>query len=95
VLRVYFDNIDKHIEYIENASPAIKEIFTNDSGLCGHCSDRISKDFKCKIRKTYTLDGRTIEKCGCGAFMFTPPTLDMLPGYLALFDEFYPAKRGK
>jgi predicted transcriptional regulator YdeE len=95
VLRLYFDNIDKHTAYIETASPTIKEIFTNDSGLCGHCSDRISKDFKCKIRKTYTLDERTIEKCGCGAFMFTPPTLKMLPDYLALFDEFYPAKRGK
>jgi predicted transcriptional regulator YdeE len=95
VLRLYFDNIDKHTAYIETTSPAIKEIFTNDVGVCAHCSDKISKDFKCKIRKSYTLNGRTIEKCSCEAYKFTLPKLEMLPEYLALFDEFYPGKKGK
>jgi predicted transcriptional regulator YdeE len=94
-LRLYFDNIDNHTAYIENATPAIKEIFTSDVGICGHCSDKISKDFKCKIRKTYTLDGKTIEKCSCLSYMFAPPTFDMLPDYMALYDEFYPARKGK
>jgi predicted transcriptional regulator YdeE len=95
VLRLYFDNINKHIEYIETASPAIKEIFTSEEGICTRCGGKKPEDFQCKIRKSYTLDGIKIEKCSCAAYKFAPPTLDLLPEYLALFDEFYPAKKGK
>jgi predicted transcriptional regulator YdeE len=91
-LRMYFADIDKHTGYIETASPAIKDVFTSENGICTRCGGKKSEEHPCKIRKSYTLDGKTIEKCSCAAFMFAPPTLEMLPEYLALFDEFYPAK---
>jgi predicted transcriptional regulator YdeE len=95
VLRLYFDNIGKHTAYIENASPAIKEIFAGEAGICTRCGGKKPEDFQCKIRKSYTLAGKTIEKCACAAYMFAPPKLEMLPDYIALFDEFYPSKKGK
>ncbi|MDR0948642.1 MAG: GyrI-like domain-containing protein [Lachnospiraceae bacterium] len=93
VLRLYFDNIDKHTAYIENASPAIKEIFASEEGICTRCGGKKPEDFQCKIRKSYVLEGKKIEKCSCAAYMFTPPSLEMLTDYMALFDEFYPAKK--
>jgi predicted transcriptional regulator YdeE len=93
VLRMYFDNIDKHTAYIESTSPAIKDIFANKDGICTRCGGKKSEDFQCKIRKSYVLDGKTIEKCACAAYMFAPPSLEMLSEYMALFDEFYAGKK--
>jgi hypothetical protein len=91
VLRLFFSNIDKHRAYIENAEPYIKDVFTGSHGDCSHCSH--NKDGVCKFRKTYTLDGRLIEKCTGVVFEFWQPDLAKLPGYISLLSEFYKSKR--
>jgi hypothetical protein len=91
VLRLFFNQIDKHREYIENAPAYIKEVFTGDHGRCGHCGN--DKDGQCKFRKTYTLDNRLIEKCNGVTFEFGYPTLEKLPDYISLFKEFYPQRK--
>jgi predicted transcriptional regulator YdeE len=95
-LRLFFDNIEKHSAFLRSAPEGIKRAFMSGSGGdCHHCKGGHRVDDKCKFRKTYTLDGEAIEKCSGEVFTFNAPTLDMLPDYMALFDEFYPAKKGK
>jgi predicted transcriptional regulator YdeE len=95
MLRMYFNNIDKHRAYLETAPESIKRVFQKGQGDCHHCMGGHRVDDKCNYRKTYTLDGETIEKCNGEVFAFYAPTLEMLPEYMALFDEFYPQKKGK
>jgi hypothetical protein len=89
VLRRYFSNIDKHRAYIENAPRHIKDAFTGSHGDCG-CNP---KKVNCNFRKTYTIDGRLIEKCSGVAFEFQGPDLVKLPDYVGLLKEFYADKR--
>lgn len=91
VLRLFFSGIDKHRAFLEAAPPVVKEVFTGENGACGHCGN--DHNGVCKFRKTYTLDGRLIEKCNGRTFEFYQPDLNKLPAYLAVYDEFYPSKR--
>ncbi len=91
VLRLFFSGIDKHRAYIENAPANIKEVFTGDFGNCRHCHN--DDDGVCMFRKTYTLDGRLIEKCNGDTFWFHKPIIQEINDYIALFTEFYPGKK--
>ncbi len=91
VLRLFLSGIDKHHEFIEKASPRIKEVFTGEYANCRH--DRDDGDGKCQFRKTYTIDGRLIEKCNGLTFEFPNPRLDELQQYIDLFTEFFPKKK--
>lgn len=93
VLRLFFSHIDKHRETIEHAPSHIKEVFVGDYGNCRH--DHDDKDGKCQFRKTYSLDGRLIEKCNGMTFEFQNPSIDKLKDYMSLFAEFYPNKKAK
>jgi predicted transcriptional regulator YdeE len=96
VLRLFFDNIDKHSAFLHSAPEGIKRAFMSGSGGdCHHCVSGSRAGGECKFRKTYTLDGETIEKCSGEVFSFHAPKLDMLPEYMTLFDEFYSGKKGK
>jgi hypothetical protein len=90
-LRLFLNKIEIHRSYIENAPALIKEVFTNDNESCNTCSFR---DGKCKYNytKTYTIDGRLINKCDAKAFIFFNPSVDKLPDYMGLLEEFYPVK---
>lgn len=93
VLRLFLNGIDKHREFIENAPAYIKEVFVGPHGDCVH--DHDGEDGSCMFRKTYTLDGRFIEKCNGITFEFHDPDLQKLSDYIALFTEFYPKKKEK
>jgi predicted transcriptional regulator YdeE len=95
-LRFFFDNIEKHSVFLHSAPEGIKRAFMRGtSGDCHHCESGSRAGGECKFRKTYTLDCETIEKCSGEVFTFNAPSLKMLSDYMALFDEFYPAKKGK
>ena len=91
VLRLFLNDIDKHRSFIEHAPAYIHDVFTGDHGKCNHCHNE--KDGKCRFRKTYTIDGRLIEKCNGVTFEFHEPSISKLKDYLALFTEFYPGKK--
>lgn len=93
VLRLFLNGVDQHRGFIEGAPVFIKEVFTGDHGRCQHCHNE--KDGKCRFRKSYTVDGVLIEKCNGFTFEFHEPTLEKLPQYLALFTEFFPARKTK
>ncbi len=89
VLRLFFNQIDKHRAYIENAPEHIKSVFTGPHGTCS-CHP---KKEACKMRKTYTIDGITYEKCSGVVFEFHNPTVEKISDYMALIREFYPTKK--
>ena len=91
VLRLFFSDIDKHREFIENAPAYIKEIFVGEFGNCQHCHNE--KDGACQFRKTYTIDGRLIEKCNGNTFWIFRPSIQYLSDYITLFTEFYSKKK--
>ncbi len=91
-LRLFLNNVDKHRVFIEHAPAYIKEIFVGQHGDCQHCHNA-GEDGKCRFRKTYTIDGRLIEKCNGITFEFYDPSVKKLKDYIDLFTEFYPAKR--
>ncbi|MGA1870213.1 MAG: hypothetical protein ACMUJM_16875 [bacterium] len=91
ILRLFFSNIDKHREFLENAPSHIKEVFLGEYGDCHHCHN--DKEGACKFRKTYTLDNRVIEKCNGCTFEFHNPSMNKILDYLALFTEFYPKRK--
>lgn len=91
-LRLFLNKVDAHRAYIEQAPPHIKEVFTGEHGKCDHCHNQRA-DGTCKFRKTYTIDGRLIEKCNGITFEFPNPTLEKMPDYLGLFSEFFPRKK--
>ena len=88
VLRLFFNNVDKHRAYIENSAEHIRDVF---SGNHGNCSCNPKKE-NCRMRKTYTLDGKHIEKCSGVVFEFHNPTVEKLADYINLLNEFYPIK---
>ncbi len=93
LLRLYFNNIDKHKEYIENSKDYIKEPFIGDNGKCNHCHNE--KEKKCKFRKVYTIEDKYYEKCNGITFEFYEPTMEKLPDYINLLKEFYSIKKLK
>ena len=92
VLRLFFNNIDKHRGYIENAPEFIRLPFVSNHGNCHYCPNK--KNDICKFRKTYTIGSRQIEKCSGVTFEFEKPDTDKLPDYMALLREFYPVHKG-
>lgn len=91
LLRLFFNNVDKHRNYIENAPEHIKEVFTGNHGNCS-CNP---KKENCRIRKTYVIDDIHIEKCSGVVFEFCNPTILKLPDYIALLNEFYPTRKAE
>ena len=85
VLRLFFTNIEKHINYIENAPPHIKKPFIDENGLCNHCGEN------CHNRKIYTINGRQYEKCGY-VFSFINPKIENIMDYIDILKEFYAKK---
>ncbi len=94
VLRLFLNQIDKHHEFIEKAPNHIKQVFTaDDFATCKH--DRDDGDGRCQFRKTYTIDGKLIEKCNGLTFEFHQPSVEKVQDYTALFAEFFVPKRAK
>lgn len=88
VLRMYFNNVTKHANYILACSDFIQHPFTSEDGNCTHCSGE-----ECKHRKKYEIDGVKYEKCDGYTFEFHDTTTDKVSDYLALFCEFFPPKK--
>ena len=91
VLRLFFNDIDKHRAYIESAPEHIKNVFIKNHGDCS-CNPQKEN---CRTRKTYTIDGEKIEKCSGVVFEFWKPTEEKLNDYINLLAEFYPVKKAK
>jgi hypothetical protein len=91
VLRLFLNQVDTHRAFIECAPPHIKEVFTGDFGACRY--DRDDGGGKCMFRKSYTLDGRRIDKCNGLTFWFFQPANHPLGDYVALFEAFFPQKK--
>jgi len=89
VLRLFFNDVDKHRAYIESAPEHIKSVFVNSHGDCS-CNP---KKENCRMRKAYTIDGRRIEKCSGVVFEFWNPTAEKLTDYINLLAAFYPVKK--
>ncbi len=94
VLRLFLSGIDKHRQYIEQASAHIQDVFTHEFSNCHHCHNQ-KEDGSCKFRKSYTLDGVFYEKCNGNTFWFFQPQIEKIPEYISLFTEFYPAGKQK
>ena len=92
MLRLFFSNIDKHREYIENAPEFIRQPFVNKHGDCNHCHNE--KDGLCRFRKTYTIANRFMEKCNGFVFEFANPDTSKIPDYIAILKEFYQKRKG-
>jgi len=90
VLRLFLNGIDKRRAYIESAPPHIKSAFA--AGSHGDCSCNPKKE-NCRTRKTYVLDGKTVEKCSGAVYEFPNPTVETLPDYIGLLAAFYPVKK--
>jgi len=83
VLRMYFNKLEKHSNYIANLPAYLKDVFTSEHGNCTYCKTL------CNNRKIYTLDGQTYEKCNGMTFEFLRPNMEKLPDYVGLLKEFY------
>ncbi len=91
VLRLYLNKIDDHRAFIESGPSFIKTVFTSMAADCKHCHNE--KEGRCQFRKSYTMDGRSYEKCNGLTFEFEDPDLLKLPGYIDLIREFALSKR--
>jgi hypothetical protein len=89
VLRLFFNDIEKHREYIENTPSYIKEPFIGENGVCKHCK----KD--CRCRKIYSINGKQFEKCSGSVFEFLNPKQDYIKDYMNILNEFYGKKCSK
>ena len=85
VLRLFLNNVDKHTQYIENTPEHIKAVFTGAHGECS-CSPRKEN---CRMRKSYAIGGKQVEKCSGVVFEFHQPDISKLHDYMGLFGEFY------
>lgn len=96
VLRMYFTNIDKHREYIENSPEFIKNPFINGQGKCQQCDKNgggIGKKGKCSFKKSYTIDNILYEKCSGENYYFDNLEIVNIPKYIELLTTFYPDKK--
>jgi hypothetical protein len=91
VLRLFFNDIDKHRKYIECAPGHIKSVFVGNYGDC-NCNPQKET---CRMRKTYTIDGKLIKKCSGVVFIFWNPATEKLIDYINLLAEFYPVKKAR
>jgi len=87
-LKLYFSNINKHIDYIINSPTHIKERFVNNSGLCKYCIEQ------CYKRKTWTINGKEIAKCN-DFFEYENPKIKDIEDYINILKEFYGKKGSK
>jgi hypothetical protein len=87
VLRLFFTDIDKHSAYMENVPSHIKSAFIDDNGICHHCREN------CRMRKSYTIDEKTIEKCGGSVFEYYDPKTKDIKDYINILKEFYGKKK--
>lgn len=94
ILRMYFSNVDKQRQAIEQAPDYIQSAFTGDYGACGHCQN-MKVDGSCSHRKSYTINGKRYELCDGFAFWFFSPDLSRIPEYIKLFLFFYPERKRK
>ena len=83
VLRLFFNKIDKHREYIEKSPKFIKDAFVNKNGVCNYCK----KD--CRMRKNYTMDGKQIVKCSGIVLKYNDPKIENINEYMNIIKEFY------
>lgn len=93
VLRLFLNQLDKHRAYLEATPAYIKEVFVGPRADCRH--DKDDGTGNCMFRKSYTLEGRLIEKCNGETFEFHDPAAHELGDYIALFTEFFPQKKAK
>ena len=91
ILRMYFSNVDKQRQVIEQAPDYIQTAFIGDYGTCKHCHNM--KNDSCRHQKGYTLHGKRHELCDGFAFWFFEPNVVKLPEYVKLFLAFYPEKK--
>jgi len=92
ILRLYFNDIDRHSKFIENAPDFIKEPFINERGKCNHCDKSgggIGKKGKCTFKKTYSIDGVEYSKCAGENFYFENFDISNVPKYMELITSFY------
>jgi hypothetical protein len=89
LLRLFFKNIDKHRQYIEESPSHIKEAFAFEGGDCKSCMPT------CKTMKVYTIDERQYNKCCHSTAYFSNPSVEKMPDYMALYSRFNPAKKTK
>lgn len=92
ILRMYFSNVDKQRQAIEQAPGYIQQAFTGDYGACRHCHN-MKEDGSCSHRKSYTLHDKQYEFCDGFAFWFFSPNLEGIQEYIKQFLAFYPEKR--
>lgn len=90
VLRLFFNQVDKHSKYIENTPSFIKDVFTSEHGNCNFCK---SNKEKCSFRKTYFIDNQKINKCSGITFEFWNPNVEKLQEFINLLREFYSQKK--
>ncbi len=93
-LRMYFSDVDKHAQTIEDAPDYIQKAFTGGFGACKHCHN-MKEDGTCSHRKVYTVNATTYEICDGFAFYFLKPDTNRIPEYLKLFTAFYPERKRK
>jgi len=90
-LRFFLNGIERHQNYIENSPSHVKTAFTSEFGKCKHCHNE--KEGRCRFRKTYSIDGKFIEKCNGYTFEFQDTNTEKLPDYISLFKEFFPLRK--
>ena len=90
VMRLYFSNIDKHRDAIENSPCFIQKPFIDDSHTCKkpHCKG-MGKG-KCRYQKTYTINGIPYVKCAEQSFCYYQMDAENASKYVALLTAFYP-----
>jgi len=89
-LRLFLNQIDEHREYIEKAPDFIKEVFVGKAADCQNCRRDVNGN--CRFRKSYTIDGRLINKCNGLTFKFRELPLQKPDESIKLFLEFFPKK---
>ena len=94
LFRMYFSNVDAHMEAVMSAPDYIRAAFTREYGRCTRCrGDKLGVNGTCLHRKSYTLFGTRYDMCDGQVFLFDERTLSAVDAYLSLLCAFYPAPR--
>jgi hypothetical protein len=94
VLRMYFSNIDKRRDSIEDSPEYIKKPFVDDSHKCKiNCKGMRMNDGKCRYQKKYTIDNMIYLKCSGESFMYYNMDGENASEYVELLATFYPKKK--
>jgi len=86
-LRLFLNKVDKHMQYIENSPPHIKNAFIFEGSDCQSCNT------SCAPGKVYTIDGQQMQKCNHSTFYFYGAHIGILPDIMGLLSKFYPVKK--